>query len=74
MVGGTVLGRVGSGSRRVASHLLFEIRPAGRGAPRIDPKPFLDGWKLPHQIITLMQLDGADNTLATSEPRRSYMK
>ena len=30
----------------VAPHLLFEIRPAGRGAPRIDPKPILDGWKL----------------------------
>ena len=26
--------------------MLFEIRPAGRGAPRIDPKPILDGWKL----------------------------
>ncbi|MGI9081676.1 MAG: hypothetical protein ACR2FZ_05270, partial [Thermoleophilaceae bacterium] len=24
----------------------FGIRPAGRGAPRIDPKPILDGWKL----------------------------
>ena len=24
----------------------FEIRPAGRGAPNIDPKPILDGWKL----------------------------
>ena len=32
--------------RRKAPHLLFEIRPAGRGAPRIDPKPILDGWKL----------------------------
>ncbi len=31
---------------QVAPHLLFEIRPAGRGAPRIDPKPILDGWKL----------------------------
>jgi hypothetical protein len=29
-----------------AAHLYFEIRPAGRGAPRIDPKPILDGWKL----------------------------
>ena len=29
-----------------APHTLFEIRPAGRGAPRIDPKPILDGWKL----------------------------
>ena len=27
-------------------HVRFEIRPAGRGAPRIDPKPILDGWKL----------------------------
>jgi hypothetical protein len=43
---GTVLGRIGQTSRRVAPHLLFEIRPAGRGAPRIDPKPILDGWKL----------------------------
>jgi hypothetical protein len=24
----------------------FAIRPAGRGAPKIDPKPILDGWKL----------------------------
>jgi len=29
-----------------AAHLEFGIRPAGRGAPRIDPKPILDGWKL----------------------------
>jgi hypothetical protein len=25
---------------------MFERRPAGRGAPRVDPKPILDGWKL----------------------------
>jgi murein DD-endopeptidase MepM/ murein hydrolase activator NlpD len=43
---GTVLGRIGKVSERTAPHLLFEIRPAGRGAPRIDPKPILDGWKL----------------------------
>jgi hypothetical protein len=43
---GTVLGHVGRVSKKTASHLLFEIRPAGRGAPRIDPKPILDGWKL----------------------------
>jgi hypothetical protein len=24
--------------------MLFQIRPAGRGAPLIDPKPILDGW------------------------------
>jgi hypothetical protein len=43
---GTVLGHVGRVSKRTAPHLMFEIRPAGRGAPRIDPKPILDGWKL----------------------------
>jgi hypothetical protein len=46
VVGGTLLGRVGRTSDVVAPHVLFEIRPAGRGAPRIDPKPILDGWKL----------------------------
>jgi hypothetical protein len=46
IVAGTVLGRVGRTSSTKAPHLLFEIRPAGRGAPRIDPKPILDGWKL----------------------------
>jgi hypothetical protein len=24
----------------------FEVRPGGKDAPRIDPKPILDGWKL----------------------------
>ena len=28
------------------AHLRFAIRPAGKGAPSIDPKPILDGWKL----------------------------
>jgi hypothetical protein len=46
VLGGTTLGRIGKTSDTVAPHLLFEIRPAGRGAPRIDPKPILDGWKL----------------------------
>ena len=46
VVAGTILGRVGKTQKHVASHLLFEIRPAGKGAPRIDPKPILDGWKL----------------------------
>jgi hypothetical protein len=26
------------------SHMLFQIRPAGAGAPLIDPKPVLDSW------------------------------
>jgi soluble lytic murein transglycosylase-like protein len=28
----------------VQAHMLFQIRPAGVGAPEIDPKPLLDGW------------------------------
>jgi hypothetical protein len=46
IVAGTILGRIGQTSSTQAPHVLFEIRPAGRGAPRIDPKPILDGWKL----------------------------
>jgi hypothetical protein len=46
VMGGTVLGRVGRTEPGKAANLDFEIRPAGRGAPRIDPKPILDGWKL----------------------------
>jgi len=46
VIGGTVLGRVGRPVQGTAAHLEFGIRPAGRGAPRIDPKPILDGWKL----------------------------
>ena len=46
IVAGTVLGRIGETGSTRAPHMLFEIRPAGQGAPRIDPKPILDGWKL----------------------------
>ncbi|MDQ3850525.1 MAG: lytic murein transglycosylase [Actinomycetota bacterium] len=46
VIAGTILGRIGKTQPRVAPHVLFEVRPAGRGAPRIDPKPILDGWKL----------------------------
>jgi hypothetical protein len=46
VIGGTVLGRIGAAQPRKGAHLYFEIRPAGKGAPRIDPKPILDGWKL----------------------------
>jgi len=45
VVAGTILGSVGSGGE-LAPHLNFAIRPAGRGAPQINPKPILDGWKL----------------------------
>src|SRR3954466_7536652 len=43
VIASTVLGRLETGKR---SHLRFAIRPAGKGAPKIDPKPMLDGWKL----------------------------
>ena len=46
VIGGTVLGRVGRPDSGGAARLNFSIRPAGRGAPLIDPKPILDGWKL----------------------------
>ena len=45
VTGGTVIGRVGQPDAQ-PPHLNFAIRPAGRGAPTIDPKPILDGWKL----------------------------
>ena len=41
VIAGTVLGHVGSG---VEPHIVFQIRPAGIGAPLVDPKPILDGW------------------------------
>jgi hypothetical protein len=41
VIAGTVLGHVGSGAE---PRIVFQIRPAGIGAPLIDPKPILDGW------------------------------
>ena len=46
VIAGTILGRIGQTAEKISPRLHFEIRPAGRGAPRIDPKPILDGWKL----------------------------
>jgi hypothetical protein len=54
VLAGTVLGHVGPGTSVGSGtsvgpgtsepHMLFQIRPAGVGAPLIDPKPILDGW------------------------------
>jgi murein DD-endopeptidase MepM/ murein hydrolase activator NlpD len=44
VIAGTVLGHLAAGSSGEAPHMLFQIRPAGIGAPLIDPKPILDGW------------------------------
>jgi hypothetical protein len=46
VIAGTVLARIGDSKDGVDPHINFAIRPAGRGAPEIDPKPILDGWKL----------------------------
>jgi hypothetical protein len=57
VIAGTVLGHVGAAAGSLPQalpasstgkvtepHILFQIRPAGAGAPLIDPKPILDGW------------------------------
>jgi hypothetical protein len=46
VIAGTMLSRVAPGEEGIDPHINFSIRPAGKGAPRIDPKPILDGWKL----------------------------
>ncbi len=46
VIAGTILGGVDQTDPQVAPHVTFAVRPAGRGAPAIDPKPILDGWKL----------------------------
>ncbi|HET7573802.1 MAG TPA: lytic murein transglycosylase, partial [Solirubrobacterales bacterium] len=46
VIAGTVLARIGGAGDGVDPHINFSIRPAGKGAPEIDPKPILDGWKL----------------------------
>jgi Transglycosylase SLT domain/Peptidase family M23 len=46
VVAGTILGRIAARSHSEASHLWFQIQPAGRRSPDIDPAPILDGWKL----------------------------
>jgi hypothetical protein len=42
---GTVLGRLGARGDNSTSSFTFQIRPAGQGAPVIDPLPILDAWQ-----------------------------
>src|SRR3954447_4582342 len=44
VVGSTILGRVGKDDGSTRPQVTFEIQPAGTGAPKIAPKPFLAGW------------------------------
>ncbi len=46
VIAGTVLSHVAKAEGGSDPHINFSIRPAGKGAPQIDPKPILDGWKL----------------------------
>jgi hypothetical protein len=46
LIGGTIIGRLGDAPGGRTPYINFQVRPAGSGAPVIDPKPILDGWKL----------------------------
>ena len=69
VIAGTVLGHVGSGPRSrgepSAPHIVFQIRPAGLGAPLIDPKPILDGW-VALENSSVFHAKGENPFLATS--------
>ncbi|MBN8868166.1 MAG: lytic murein transglycosylase [Solirubrobacterales bacterium] len=43
VIAGTVLGRL---TDAPGASVSFSIKPGGEDTPQIDPKPFLDGWKL----------------------------
>jgi murein DD-endopeptidase MepM/ murein hydrolase activator NlpD len=66
VIAGTVLGHIGRLAPGVAPHMHFEIRPAGKGAPLIDPKPILDGWKLLE--ATAIYRAAAMNPIAAANP------
>jgi murein DD-endopeptidase MepM/ murein hydrolase activator NlpD len=70
VIAGTVLGHVGAGTPgggagASASHIVFQIRPAGAGAPLIDPKPILDGW-VSLENSSIFRAKGVNPFLATS--------
>ncbi|MGN6170294.1 MAG: lytic murein transglycosylase, partial [Solirubrobacteraceae bacterium] len=59
VVAGTILGRVGDGTQKHASHLEFMVKPGGNKAPYVDPKPILDGWEL-LQATSVYRASGID--------------
>ncbi len=65
VIAGTVLGHVGAGSAAEPPHIVFQIRPAGQGAPLIDPKPILDGW-VALENSSVFHAKGENPFLATS--------
>ena len=69
VIAGTVLGHVGSSAAGAGAdpqpHVFFQIRPAGAGAPLIDPKPILDGW-VALENTSIYRAKGENPFLATS--------
>jgi murein DD-endopeptidase MepM/ murein hydrolase activator NlpD len=77
VLAGTVLGHVGAGTTAgptsaapatggpVEPHIFFQIKPAGTGAPLIDPKPILDGW-VALEDTSIFRAKGENPFLATS--------
>ncbi|HWX44331.1 MAG TPA: lytic murein transglycosylase, partial [Solirubrobacteraceae bacterium] len=63
--GTTVAGPAGSSAGGGEPHILFQIRPAGTGAPLIDPKPILDGW-VRLEDTSIFRARGENPFLATS--------
>jgi hypothetical protein len=62
LLSGTIIGHLGK-QDATAPHLHFQITPAGKGAPKIDPKPILDGWKL-LEATAVYRSDGKNVLLA----------
>jgi hypothetical protein len=71
VIAGTVLGHVGASESasvigsEASPHIVFQIRPAGLGAPLIDPKPILDGW-VALENTSIFRAKGENPFLATS--------
>jgi Transglycosylase SLT domain len=66
VIAGTVLGHVAGAAGAAEPHMVFQIRPAGAGAPLIDPKPVLDGWVALEN--TSIYRAGSAKTRVASEP------
>src|SRR5207302_8650978 len=64
VISGTVLGHLGA-TGEGGPHMLFQVRPAGSGAPLIDPKPILDGW-VALENSSIFRAKGENPFLATS--------
>jgi hypothetical protein len=53
------------GAQAGGPHILFQIKPAGIGAPLIDPKPILDGW-VALESTSIFRAKGENPFLGTS--------